>query len=959
MSLLAAVGDGLEAHTWVSLDLETTGLDPESEDIIEVSAIKFRGQQVIDSYATLVNPGRSISPFIQSLTGISQSELEAAPVFAAIGGQLQSFLGPHTLIGHSLGFDLAFLQRKGLRPPGPVVDTFDLASILLPHLPGYSLSGVARSLGIEHDRPHRAVADAQMSMAVFLRLLEELKDLDPEVLAEARRIADRSDWSLRHLLRELPTPEAPPLQAGEAGLEGVDLQALVGRLKSEQPISRKGQSSPIDAQTVRSILMPGGSLAQTLGAFEPRAEQLRMAQAVAEAFNDGQHLIVEAGTGTGKSLAYLLPAALFALLNGERTVVSTNTINLQEQLIEKDIPETMAALKAIDEMPQETFQYASLKGRGNYLCLRRWAALKRSDTLTAAEARTLVKLLLWLQKTATGDRSELNLTPPEAAVWSRLSAQGFDGQGPCPLARRGLCFYEAARSRADAAHIVVVNHALLTLDAKHGGLLPDYRRLIVDEAHNLEEAATNQLGVRIGEGDLGETLDRIVGGTPTSGAGLLMPFQALLRTGRLAEGRRRDLAAMLEGLGDDLQQARAHIARVFKLLEEFALANADDRSDFEVRLRLTRGLRAQPAWSAVEAAWEEANVLAEKVGRGLGRLFSAGEHLGDATPADREGHLIEVGAVAQRWEELNRALASAVASPDDSEVYWATIQTQSGEVHLHSAPLHVGPILRERLFSGKETAVLTGATLSTEGNYEYIKERLSLEPSVEVVLGSPFDYPSLVLLYIPQDMPEPNHPTYQSALQQVIAEVARAAQGRTMVLFTARAALRNARAGLLKALAGEDIAVLGQGIDGPPRQLLEAFKAAPRAVLLGTGSFWEGVDIAGEALSVLVIARLPFGVPSEPVFAARSQQFDDPFSHYAVPQAALRFKQGFGRLIRRRTDRGVLVVLDRRVLSKPYGAAFLDSIPKCTRKIAPARDLPQETVRWLSQRPLTGTSSGT
>ena len=941
-------------QTCVSLDLETTGLDPEADDIIEIGAVKFRGPETLGTFSSLVNPQRPLPAFVQSLTGVTPLELATAPVLAAVAADLQEFVGAHPVVGHNIGFDLGFLHRKGLRLPGPAYDTLDLATVLLPALPDYSLVGLCRSLGVEHERPHRAASDAAMAMAAFLKLVELLAGVDPAVLTEMRRIADRADWPLRHLFREVAGAEAPrPLQTGEVGLEGLDLHALADRLRAGQALSHKGPAAPVDMEAVRQLFRLEGPLASTLEAFEPRGEQVHMAEAVTQAFNESHHLIVEAGTGTGKSLAYLMPAALFAFQHGERVVVSTNTLNLQEQLTDKDIPDALSTLEAAGVLPdREDFRVAVLKGRANYLCLRRWAALKKSDSLTVPEAKVLVKVLLWLQNTATGDRGEIRLRAPEAGVWHRLSAQGFDDQsGPCPFLKRGLCFYNAARHRAEAAHIVVVNHALLVLDAKIGSLLPEHAHLFIDEAHNLEEVATNQLGFDVDDDAIDEFLARITGGT-AAGAGLLAPFQAALRAPQLGEGRRQDLAALVQEIEADVQGSRSRLTVLFKLLTDFALKRAESPADSEVRLRLTPSMRAQPDWSKVEIAWEEMNLLLEKVGRGLSRLYGSAEQLSTVMAESQEDRLLELMTAAQLGEQLKQALASAIVSPQTSDVYWLSVGNRDGTVRLHGAPLHVGPTLKERIFDQKDTLVLTGATLSTEGNFEYIKERLQMEPAAEVQLGSSFDYQRLALLYIPDDMPEPNDPRYQAALERTVAEVARAAHGRTMVLFTSRVALRNTRTGLRDSLAREGITVLGQGIDGTPSQLLDSFRSTPNTLLLGTGSFWEGVDIAGEALSVLVIARLPFNVPTEPIFAARSQQFGDPFSHYAVPQAVLRFKQGFGRLIRRKTDRGVLTILDRRIFSKTYGTAFLDSIPRCSRKVGPARELPQATVGWLSQPPL-------
>ena len=971
MSLSGTRSNAGTAEALVSLDLETTGLEPDSDDVIEVGAVKFRGPEVLGTFSTYVNPHRPIPPFVQGLTGITDADVGRAPPFASIAGDLGEFIGPHPVVGHNIGFDITFLNKKRLHVPGPQYDTLDLASILLPDIPSYSLSAVADALDIAHAKAHRAVNDATMAMNVFVKLHRLLEALDPALIDEMARIADRADWPLKRLFREASSAFPVSLvQQGEIGLEGVDLDALMERLKAKRGLTPASESKEVDGEMLRRILEEEGPLADALGVFEHREEQVSMARAVAGALNEGQRLIVEAGTGTGKSLAYLLPAAMFARDNGRRVVVSTNTINLQEQLIGKDIPAALASIQAVvdqaadrqptelaaeesspgDGPPGDELRFALLKGRANYLCLRRWAVLKRNESLSVAEAKTLIKVLLWMSATSTGDRGEINLTRQEAGVWRRLSAQGFDDQkGPCPFVRRGLCFYKAARDRAEAAHVLVINHALLALNAKHGSFLPEYSHLIIDEAHHLEDVATNQFGFSVDDGTMDEFLARLLGSAAGSGPGLLGPFRAVTRSIELSEGRRHDLIGLLDGLEADIQTSRQRLAGMFKQLSDFAVKHARN-DDYEVRLLLSRGVRAQPAWLQVEISWEETDVALKRVADGLQRLHRTAGELDRQLGGKAEDNQAEASTALDMVQEFGGVLAAAVANPDETNLYWMTVGNQDGTVRLHGAPLHVGPALNEQLFSQKETSIITGATLSTEGNFEYVKERLQFEPSLEVLLGSPFDFGKLAMLYVPTDIPEPSAPGYQAALERTIADTARAAGGRTLVLFTSRAGLRTTRGGVRDLVGKDGITVLGQDIDGTPRQLLNTFRSSDKVVLLGTGSFWEGVDIAGEALSVLMIARLPFGVPSEPVFAARCQQIDDPFAHYAIPQAVLRFKQGFGRLIRRKTDRGVFVVLDRRVFSKSYGRAFLDSIPPCTRKLGPAAELPAAAVQWLSQR---------
>ena len=938
---------------YVALDLETTGLAPDTDEIIEVGAVKFDRQGSVERFSTLVNPYRPLTPFIESFTGITTQEVAQAPGFAVVASDLERFIGMAPVVGHSISFDLSFLDRKGIRPHGPSYDTLDLASVLRPTIPSYSLSQVAHVLGVKHPNAHRAAADAETTMLVFLHLLDELASLPLHVQQALRRLADGSDWSLRFLFREVIPEPTGAAEGAEIGLEGVNAGILQQRLSQGGGGLPPGHGEAVTApEDEARVFAPGGALSNVLEGYEPRDEQTQMAAAVAKALDDGQRLIVEAGTGTGKSLAYLIPSARFAHRTGQRVVLSTNTINLQEQLIAKDIPTALQALETGGAFAASDVKYSLLKGRGNYLCLRRWAALGKGLSLTAMEARTAAKILIWLQSTATGDRNELNLIGPESGIWPRLSAQGLDDQtGLCTFARRGMCFYQAARRRADGAHLVVVNHALLALDAVHDGLLPEYRHLIIDEAHNLEEVVTNQWGTVVDEDALDALLDR-VSGSGSGGVGMMTPLSSLARSLTLGAARRQDLSAIVDEVQANVLETRRQAAVLFHHLAEFVQRHAKGSGGYSSTLRLTSSTRAQPAWSKIEVQWEDVNVLLVKLARQVDQMGSAAQRLSDTEFPDREDYLVEAASVSERCAELREGLRAAIAHPDAEGIYWISVGARDADARLNVAPLQVGPLLNRRLFDAMDSVVLTGATLSTEGNLEYLKERLQISDPQELVLGSPFDYPRAVLAYVPQDMPEPNAPAYQAALQKIIVEAARAAGGRMLVLFTAWGPLRTARRRLPEALAPYNIEVMAQGVDGTPAQLVRRLMDDPSRVVLGTGSFWEGVDIPGDALSVLVITRLPFSVPSDPVFAARSDQFEDGFNSYTVPQAVLRFKQGFGRLIRRKTDRGVLLVLDRRIVARNYGAAFWDSIPPVTRKVGPTSDLFNAVSHWLGQERL-------
>ena len=916
----------------MALDLETTGLDPDSDEIIEVGLVRFQGATVLDQLSKFVNPLQALTPFVERYTGITQADVDASPPFGEVASQVLDFVGEAPIVGHNLPFLLSFLARRGVRFRSPVVDVRDLGSLLVLRSPT-ALADLAAQLGVAHDQRHRAMTDAVTVHRVFVALLERARALDPGILAEMARVAEVARSALRPLLRELADESAHRASAMGPGGPDLDKRLSVPRVRSGRRLS--GVALP--QRALAGLLRPDGPLAAVLQAYEARPQQEEMLEAVARALWSEEHLMAEAGTGVGKSLAYLLPAALYAVQSNVRVVVSTNTLNLQEQLLHKDLPTVQRVLEQAGLLGGGTLSYTTLKGRANYLCLQRWARLRSSESLSGDEAHLLGKLLLWLQETETGDRSELNMTRQESGVWDRLSAQG---SRQCPIIR-GACFLRAARERADGAHVVVVNHALLLTDLQlGGGLIPSYDHLIVDEAHHLEEEATRQFGFVISYQGLRETLDGLVG--PRGAATEAIDAY---RTSSAAATRRQDTERAALGLTEGVAAARRPVDELFAALSRFLRVHIERADGGTLQLLMTAGIRAQPDWPDMEILAENAGSALGEAARRVELLYRSVDGLKEAGLLNYDELRADLLARAESLEELQERLTQLFLRPDTGTVYW--MEESGGGMSLHGAPLQVGPILKERLFDAKRSVVLTSATLSGQGGYAQTKERLGVEDAEEVLLGSPFDYRRAALVCVPRDMPEPTAAHYGEGVARAVADLARIARGRTMALFTSHAALRAAASRVRRDLEAEGIRVHAQGVNGTPRRLLEEFLEDPQALLLGTASFWEGVDLAGEVLRVLVLARLPFNVPTEPLFAARSQLYDNPFPQYALPQAILRFRQGFGRLIRTSTDRGVVVVLDRRITSRSYGDQFLRSLPGCTVSRPTLEELPDVVARWL------------
>ena len=987
----------MAAHTFVSLDLETTGLDIGRDRITEIGMVRFRREGPQATYSQLVNPDRDIPLRVQRLTGIAPSDVADAPHFNSLRLEIEEFIGDATIVGQNIGFDLSVLARQDLTPPGAVIDTLELARLLEPGHRDHSLAALAERYGVAQPTAHRALADADTARAVFLALYDRAEALPDDLIAELIALADGLAWSPATLLREIA--------AQRGATDSTPRPALPSPLHRPRPAAplgpgagpETGKPPRLDAvaqagsieEVALAVLAAGGRNPEPFGTWEQRPEQVGMARAVAHTLATDGQLIVEAGTGTGKSLAYLIPAALHALATGSRAIVSTNTINLQEQLIEHDVPATRLLLRdTLGDEVADALRVAPLKGRRNYLCRRRVAqeraastgAQERAASLTppasalggvtseagSAASRLLARLVVWLQTTRTGDRAELRVAPGEESAWSYFSAEGEDclSSRSCPYVRDGSCFLLRARRRAEGAHIVIVNHALLLSDMAMGGtVLPAAETLIVDEAHHLEDAATQHLGMSLRVASFTDLLERVhrlgprggdqgvVGATRAALAGA--PARSLTDAPS-GDRKRENLLRLLSDVPAAVATAAAAAERFFIGLREFAQEHARGGDE---RLRLTRGVRAQPAWSTIESHWDSVfealravdavlAALEDAIGEVAGLVATSGD---EDAGTDWDGLAAEIANVRTALAERCERCGDLLTRHDAATVTWLGTGRRSEFATLHAAPLEVGGSLSQDLFGKRRASILTGATLSVDNTFDYLRERVGLADATAERFGSPFDYRRAVRLLLPTDMPGPDERGYQSAIEESLIDLTLASEGRALALFTSHGALRAVARGVRDQLADADIVVLAQGVDGSPARVLKALRENPRSLVLGTASLWEGVDIPGDTVSLLVIARLPFAVPTDPVYAARSDQYEDPFGRYAIPQAIVRFRQGFGRLIRRKDDRGVVAVLDGRISSKRYGDAFIRSLPPVSLQKLPRHALAGSAAEWLAR----------
>ena len=927
---------------WVAFDLETTGLSEKTDEIIEIGAVKFTARETIDELQTFVNPNRQVPKFITDMTGITQSDVNSAPTITEIRREFSEFVAGATLIAHNAPFDMGFLRESGFSLANPVCDTMELAQLTRPYARSYALGQLARAESDPLDQAHRALHDARAVRSLFMTLISDLAGMDPALLAQFGRLSDRSGWQIAALLdsaREFVSSYPSRSLSGSAS--GIDESALFERLSQPPPLRTVANAVPIDPYKVAEALSYGSGFADSVPDFEERPQQIEMGTAVAETINSGGRLMVEAGTGVGKSLAYLLPAALYAVANDKRVVISTNTINLQEQLIRKDLPMVKNALKAVDPDMAEKMRFTQLKGRANYLCYKRWRQAVSSGDLEANLARLVAKTMLWMPETNTGDRAELNLGPrPAAAAWSRLSAERAH---QCP-SQSGPCFLKSARDKAAGSHIIVVNHALLLSDLVAGGsAIPDYDVLILDEAHHLEDQATRQMGFSIGPNSVDEILSELLGER-----GLLSQCAQAVQRNALAESFLESAREAVSLAVLTTQRLREEASGLFRAISSQIFGRRTRSSGgFAMDRRLTASERSAPGWKPVETAWENVGILLRDLSRALSTLVTAMEGAEAGDEPGYESLVSDVVSNALSLETLRTQAGECLVNPTEEGVYWVREAPQSSDITLNSAPIYVGELLEDALYSKKETVIMTSATLSASGSFDHVSGRLGFSESRHLSLGSPFDFYESALLYVPRDMPQPNSPVFQQRVEDLVMEAASAAEGRTMALFTSYAALRATAEAIRAPLSRMDIQVLAQGSDGSPMRIADRFIEEPRSVLLGTSSFWEGVDFAGDALTVLIVARLPFSVPSDPVFQARGEQYGNSFNEYAVPQAVIRFRQGFGRLIRTSNDRGVAIVLDSRITGRRYGREFIKSLPKMRVTDGKGNGTGSTIKRWL------------
>lgn len=684
---------------------------------------------------------------------------------------------------------------------------------------------------------------------------------------------------------------------------------------------------------------PNGSLSRGLTRYEYREQQMEMVRSIVYGFNSRRHLLVEAGTGTGKSMAYLVPAIYWAVTNEEKVVVSTNTINLQEQLFYKDIPLLQKTLTPL--LPRE-FRTVLVKGRKNYICLRKLNYINQGyEELEPDEKRVMEEINYLVSKEEIGSRSEFPFQP-SYELWEKVAAEAETClRSKCPHYRG--CFLQLARKEAAGADVLIVNHHLLFADLsvrKERGdgevaVLPKYRHLILDEAHNLEHVATEYLGYQINRYGFMYFLQHMYS---TKGHnrqhGLLLGIRDALTKAKISKEQKDSTLGLI-----DLE-----IIPVFLKVQDFGHHFFNQIAEFfrhqenttENKLRLTRETANDSLWQELVCpAADDLQGTMNQLGRKLGALYDEIEEM--KSLPDHDSHLVELEGRLMQLQRMMKAIGFIISQDDDNYVYWVEVFYRKNELSctIQAAPLDIASEVRENLVEVLDTIVFTSATLAVDGRFDYFRENLGLnhERVDELLVGSPFNYAEQAMVAVVRDVSAPNMTAYTREVQACLQELLEVMRGRTLVLFTSYRALNTFYEGLKEPLEAKGILIYKQG-DSSRQQIIQNFKEGDRGVIFGTASFWEGIDIQGEDLSCVVIMKLPFQVPSEPVVEARVERMEaagkDSFSKFMLPNAVIKFKQGFGRLVRSKEDRGVVVVFDPRIYTKSYGKVFLRSLPQNT-----------------------------
>ncbi|MDD2745690.1 MAG: helicase C-terminal domain-containing protein [Candidatus Gracilibacteria bacterium] len=867
---------------FIVLDLETTGLNAQSDSIIEVALLRIDASgNTLDSWSSLVHPGFVIHEDITFLTSITPEDLADAPKFSEVRDTIVKFVGKDPIMGHNVGFDIAFLAANGIRfETEKIVDTFRIAEFLFHTSKSLNLTSITEELGYTHENAHRAYADVQATAFLWSKIVEKVTRFSPLEQDILHTISQKTyaDWTLGYLDELSDAPESPGLKV--------------------HTLDRLGKGRIFDFQLPKKVPSWQDILASAT-TIEERPEQKKMMASVELAFEDKAHLCIEAPTGIGKTFAYLIPGLLTATSKGKQLFVSTNTKTLQDQIENKDIPQLRELLKPHGI---EGFRVQKLKGRSNYLSLLKFFEWYDKEAFTSDEAIFTLKVAYWLMQTHTGELDEFSLYNGEYGFIEEIHAGDIRVLSP-DNHYKDFEFIVRARDGVKEAQIVILNHALLLgeyLDEAGGAILPKIEYLVLDEVHNLEAVATESLKKKSdleGLSNRLQNLEKII--KRYNKSHLQDPF--------IYPELQRDIDGIILNVGMFFESCENHFeVSMFQKKDAYAANRAQDilvenelftSKTFDELTQLYDGLNIR-VHELEQILFQSPKGLVEELE--TERLFITGflEHIKEFL-YERENPLIRIFSKRDNFG-----------------------------AKLYSTPLEIGSILKKRLWDVVPSIVVTSATLTIGSEFTYISKILALQDFTFEKLQTDFNYAKQALLYIPLELGDVRKYEQKRAYEQFLTKLLKIVGGRTLMLFTSFASIKETTLALAPELKSTGIQLLTQGMSGGKHKLIHEFrKYADTSVLLGTDSFWEGIDFPGNTLETLVIHKFPFAVPTDPIFVARSRLFADPFMEYSLPVMILKLKQGIGRLIRTKTDTGIIVLLDKRITTD-WGDIIRASLPE-------------------------------
>lgn len=907
---------------FVVVDTETTGNRVHRKDkIIQIGIVLIENGQIIDRFSSFVNPEIPVSSFIENFTGITDEMLKTAPIFESIAPKIRELIENAYFVAHNVPFDLSFIQEEFKRTGNPIkinkkIDTVELARILYPSIESYRLNDMADFLGLSHDNPHRADSDAEVTSHLLLAMLKKMKKLPRVTLQELVPILKTLKSNISDITENMLEENVNEDEKSFDLIDGLAIrkQEILG--KGKQDLATYDFNIEKDDISQR--------LSQGFQQYEKRDGQLAMMSQVYSALNESRYHLIEAGTGVGKSLGYLLPSSYFSQKNQKPIVVSTFTTQLQQQLYEKDIP----ILRKVLPFPIEV---TLIKGKQHYLCVHKFLRFLREeknqnyDTLL-----TKAQLLVWLTETTLGDLEEVTLPSGGRNVWNRISSDSSCCENK---ENHKSCFFIRKLEQLKTANIIITNHALLLSDMvkADGGYLPDYDEVIIDEAHYFPDVASEHLGKRVNYLFFHSTLTQL--GTLENG-GILKKLNQLINNSSYSY-----LIKELQKIDDKLIHLKEELDELFRMLKFFVLEMEESRSDIG-RLRYQYHLEQEThiLWEHIIESSKRIKFNILDIIRWLRKVNTEVASIKDLYE-DQRANVMECKEITNNLEELLNHLVDLLLKKKKDTVHWleADEKGAANAAYLYAQPIDVAEELANSFFNKKKSVVLTSAVMTVNDSFTFIKEKFGINNlnSAVTTIPSPFHYKEQVKIFIPSETPllkEVSFYDYVSCIAKNIAETALVTKGRMLVLFTSYQMLSATYQEVKRLMESDQFMLIGQGITSRSRdKLIKTFKQHPYSILFGTNSFWEGIDIPGDDLSCLIITRLPFTSPDQPLYKAKAKKLQkdhgNVFQELSLPLALMRFKQGFGRLIRTKYDKGALIVYDRRISSESYGKKFIEVLP--------------------------------